>query len=162
MAKKNIALEQLTAQVGELTAKNKQIGTWLVASLCLIRREFVTNLNEGQFKTTTGGEVIKALEYIESKIPSVPCKKCGATGLFYSTRSNQYSVCFDCVLGRVLGKPGMQHYIDVKVSSTYREEKRPSRFQDQAPRWSISPEEIEKHKAAQQAPKVPVDADIAF
>lgn len=153
-------------QMAELVEKNKQIGGWLVATLYLLRREFVKNLSQKQFSSTAGAQVIEALKHIESKSPSTPCQKCGATGVYFSTYSNSYSVCYDCVMGRLLGKPGMQHAIDRKVSESYRAEGRNNRFSrdaERAPAWQISEEEIAKHKAAKQKPaEQGMSADITF
>jgi hypothetical protein len=147
----------LEAQVQELAGKNKMLGGWLVASLMFVRREFVRNLNPKQFESPQGKALIEALKHIDSKVPSVTCTKCGGSGKYWSTYSNTWGVCFDCVMGRLIGKPGMQTVIDIKVASTYREQ-RQSRFEKPS-NWLSHEEQTapapEKKPAAQ-----PNSADI--
>lgn len=149
MAKKNEKLVALETKVTELTqaaldasvnAKKAEMEALengkLMVGMCLFLRDaFVKSLNEELVKASPfGGVVIDVLKRLDEKSPGTKCPKCDGTGVV-SIRDD-WRICFGCVCGRILGKPGVMHVVDRKVHSVHEAQlnaERQNRFNRYAP-----------------------------
>lgn len=153
MAKKNEKLAALETEIeslkGQVTAvQNKALenGKAMVGLALYIRDAYVKTLTPQIINDSPFGQfVIDVLKRLEGKSPSVKCTKCDGLGVV-DIRGN-WMICFACVCGRLLGKPGSMHVIDRKVQLTHEaalKAQRENRFSRYAP----SQEEIEAAEKA--------------
>lgn len=165
-------IAELEKQVEDMIQKSSDVledsrkealenGKMMVGLMLYVRDAYVKTLTPQIIEESPFGKVVvDVLKRLEEKSPSVTCSKCSGTGCVDIRGS--WMICYACVCGRILGKPGMMTVVDRKVQQVHEEQSRKNR-ENRFTRYGPSKEEIDRAEQLRaEKAKSNADADVAF